>query len=161
VVYVGAVLPTFVLCGLWHGPNLTFVAWGALHGLYLAVEHSITIRLRSRPFRIVRTYLLVLISWVFFRAESVPSALAILKKMMTAPGRLFIPGGPDVVAPLYAMAGIGLLVAIELKREFYRGKWTFFRHRSEYARVLAYSLVVALIIVMGVFDGGQFIYAQF
>jgi hypothetical protein len=52
-------------------------------------------------------------------------------------------------------------MVIELKREFYRGPWTFFGHRNEYVRVLAYGLVVALIISMGVFDGGQFIYAQF
>ena len=108
-----------------------------------------------------RTYLLVLISWVFFRADSVSSALDILTKIVTAPGLLFIPPGPDVVAPLYAIGGISLLVAIELKREYSRGAWTFFGHRNEYIRVLAYGLIVAVIISMGVFDGGQFIYAQF
>lgn len=80
---------------------------------------------------------------------------------MTAPGRLFIPEGPDVVAPLYAIAGIGVLIAIEMKHEFYRGTWSFFRHQNEYVRVLAYSAMVAMIVLLGVFDGGQFIYAQF
>ena len=78
------------------------------------------------------------VSWVFFRADTVSDALDILGKIVTAPGRLFIPPGPDVVAPLYAIGGIGLLIAIELKREFYRGRWTFFGHPNEYVRVLAY-----------------------
>ena len=84
-----------------------------------------------------------------------------MKKIATAPGRLFIPPGPDVVAPLYAVGGIAVLMIIEMKREFYRGSWTFFGNRNEYVRVLAYGLLVAAIISMGVFDGGQFIYAQF
>lgn len=163
LIYAGAVFPTFALCGLWHGPALTFLIWGALHGIYLAVENAFRLKFRSRHrlFQIARTYLLVLVSWVFFRAESVSDAFAILTKIVTDPGRLFIPGGPDVVAPLYAMAGIAFLLIIELKREFYRGTWTLFGHPNEWVRVSAYSLVVALIVLMGVFDGGQFIYAQF
>jgi D-alanyl-lipoteichoic acid acyltransferase DltB (MBOAT superfamily) len=161
IIYVAAILVTFALCGLWHGPNTTFLVWGCFHGLCLAVENSFRIRPRLRVLHIARTYGLVLISWIVFRANTVPEAFDILRKILTAPGRLFIPPGPDVVAPLYAIGGIALLMVIELKREFYRGPWTFFGHRNEYVRVLAYGLVVALIISMGVFDGGQFIYAQF
>jgi alginate O-acetyltransferase complex protein AlgI len=161
LVYLLAVLPTFVLCGLWHGPNLTFVMWGTLHGIYLGVENSFKISPRHRILNIARTYLLVLISWVFFRADSVSGAVTILEKIATAPGRLFIPSGADVVAPIYAVGGIVLLMAIELKREFYHGSWSFFGHSNEYVRVFAYSLMLALTVLLGVFDGGQFIYAQF
>ena len=161
ILYVAAIFPTFVLCGLWHGPNATFLAWGCLHGLYLALENGIKIRPGRRLLHIGRTYLLLLVSWVFFRADTVSGALEILGKIVTSPGRLFIPPGPDVVAPIYAIGGISILIAIEAKREFYRGRWTFFGHPNEYVRVLAYSLLVAIIISIGVFDGGQFIYAQF
>jgi alginate O-acetyltransferase complex protein AlgI len=161
VVYVVAIFATFSLCGLWHGPKATFLVWGCLHGLYLAAENSFRIVSRHRIVNIVRTYVLILISYVFFRANTVTSALEILRKVVTAPGRLFIPGGPDVVAPLYAIIGIGFLVVVEIKREFYPGTLRFFVHRNEYVRVFAYSLLVVMIISMGVFDGGQFIYAQF
>ena len=161
ILYAAAIFPTFVLCGLWHGPNTTFLVWGCLHGLYLAVENNFRIRPRWRLVHIARTYGLILVSWIFFRADSVASALGILKKVVTDPGRLFIPAGPDVVAPLYAAGGIAILVIIELKREFYHGGISVFGHRNEYVRLMAYGLLVALIISVGVFDGGQFIYAQF
>jgi D-alanyl-lipoteichoic acid acyltransferase DltB (MBOAT superfamily) len=161
VIYVAAIFVTFALCGLWHGSNATFLVWGCLHGLYLAVENSFGVGSRQRLVGIARTYVLVLISYIFFRAETVSGALEILRKIVTTPGHLFIPGGADVVAPLYAIAGIALLVVIEMKREFYTGTWSFFGNRNEYVRVLAYSFLVGIIVSMGVFDGGQFIYAQF
>jgi alginate O-acetyltransferase complex protein AlgI len=161
VIYVVAIFATFSLCGLWHGPNLTFLAWGCLHGLYLAVENIFRIGSRHGLLSIARTYVLVLISYIFFRADTVSSAMEILRKVATSPGHLFIPGGPDIVAPLYAIGGIALLMVIEMKREFYPKTWSFFRNRNEYVRVLAYSLLTVVIILMGVFDGGQFIYAQF
>ena len=161
IIYVAAILVTFALCGLWHGPNATFLVWGCFHGLCLAVENSFRSRPGWRVLHIARTYALVLMSWIVFRADTVSGAFEILRKILTAPGRLFIPPGADVVAPLYAIGGIALLMVIEMKREFYRGPWTLFGHRNEYVRILAYGLVVALIVSMGVFDGGQFIYAQF
>lgn len=161
VVYVIAILVTFALCGLWHGASVTFVIWGVLHGVYLAAEHARRRRRWHTAVRVATTYALVLVSWVFFRSDNVATAFGILGKMATLRGPLFVPHGPDVVAPIYAMVGIALLMAVEMKREFYRGSFTVFRHPNEYVRVVAYSVVVALTILIGVFDGGQFIYAQF
>jgi alginate O-acetyltransferase complex protein AlgI len=75
---------TFLLGGLWHGAAWTFVCWGALHGLGLCV-----LRLWTRAgFRLPRvvawatTFLFLVITWVFFRANSIPDALAMLKAMI-------------------------------------------------------------------------------
>ena len=65
------------------------------------------------------------------------------------------------MAPLYAVGGIAFLVAVEVKQEFFPAGPSFFAHRNELVRLLAYGVLVALIIATGVFDGGQFIYAQF
>jgi alginate O-acetyltransferase complex protein AlgI len=74
-----------LLGGLWHGASWTFVLWGGLHGLYLALEHGVK-RLVPRqwqPPSLVRwplallTFLLVCVAWVFFRAGSVGEAFAI------------------------------------------------------------------------------------
>lgn len=161
LVYAMATLVTFSLCGLWHGAAMTYVVWGSLHGLYLVVENGFKRPARNNPVAIARTYALVLASWVFFRADSVAAAFDILKKIALEPGRLYVPSGPDVVAPLYALAGIAILAAIELKREFWPGAWSFLSHRNAHVRTLAYSLLVCVILLIGVFDGGQFIYAQF
>jgi alginate O-acetyltransferase complex protein AlgI len=81
---------TMLLGGLWHGAAWTFVVWGALHGVYLCINHawsnygpSIPAGL-ARPARIAAsllTFLAVVAAWVFFRADSLSSAFLILSKM--------------------------------------------------------------------------------
>ena len=81
---------TMALGGLWHGAAWTFVIWGVLHGLYLCINHAwnnfgpaIAPRFR-RPASLasfILTFLSVVIAWVFFRADSLSSALSILSKM--------------------------------------------------------------------------------
>jgi alginate O-acetyltransferase complex protein AlgI len=81
---------TMALGGLWHGAAWTFAVWGVLHGLYLCINHAWnnygpTIAPRfKRPVNtaaFVLTFLSVVVAWVFFRAESVSSALSILSHM--------------------------------------------------------------------------------
>ena len=55
VLYIAAIFPTFALCGVWHGPNATFLVWGCLHGLYLAIENNVRIRPRWKLLHMART----------------------------------------------------------------------------------------------------------
>ena len=74
----------FFLCGLWHGASWNFVVWGALHGVYLVVERlgwQHYLERLWRPLRHGYTLLLVIIGWVFFRAESLPQAVLYLASM--------------------------------------------------------------------------------
>ncbi|MEJ5365515.1 MAG: MBOAT family O-acyltransferase [Desulfosoma sp.] len=75
----------FFLCGLWHGAGWTFLAWGTLHGFYLVLERtslwqSLVPRL-WRPLQHMYTLTLVVLGWVFFRAESVSYALGYLERL--------------------------------------------------------------------------------
>jgi D-alanyl-lipoteichoic acid acyltransferase DltB (MBOAT superfamily) len=84
---------TMLLGGLWHGAAWTFVAWGALHGLYLFINHAWRALLKllsleslagSRSYRLAAgtlTFLAVLAGWVFFRAADSASAVAMLQSM--------------------------------------------------------------------------------
>ena len=74
-----------LLGGLWHGAAWNFVIWGAFHGLLLAAERA---RGKRALFewlphsgRVAATFGLVLLSWVFFRAEDLPSSLTYLGSM--------------------------------------------------------------------------------
>jgi len=81
---------TMVLGGLWHGAAWTFVAWGALHGAYLCINHAwnrfgpgVAPRYR-KPADIaglILTFLAVVAAWVVFRADSLSSAIFVLSRM--------------------------------------------------------------------------------
>ena len=78
---------TMVIGGLWHGANWTFVIWGALHGLALAI-HKIWIKLTKSPEKkhsiignvvsIFLTFMFTSFCWIFFRAKSLDAAIAVI-----------------------------------------------------------------------------------
>ena len=112
---------TMLLGGLWHGANWTFVVWGGLHGLYLAV-HKLMLGSRRPTERfqyrgpasaivfagkVVTTYLLVQLTWLFFRAPDFGVAFAILHRIAAwAPGPY--DGRLLIVTLTYAAATIAL-----------------------------------------------------
>jgi alginate O-acetyltransferase complex protein AlgI len=64
---------TMLLGGLWHGANITYIVWGAWHGMWLAIEKAIGLNTSPRSFNPIRwalTFLLVVMGWVIFRAEN-------------------------------------------------------------------------------------------
>jgi D-alanyl-lipoteichoic acid acyltransferase DltB (MBOAT superfamily) len=78
------VIATMLLGGLWHGANWTFVAWGGLHGIALAVNHvwqNTGLRL-PRPAAWAMTLLFVMACWVLFRAADFTTARDILLAML-------------------------------------------------------------------------------
>jgi alginate O-acetyltransferase complex protein AlgI len=113
-----------LLGGLWHGANWTFVVWGAYHGVLLIAERwagrKPAWRALPRPLRVAATFILVLGSWVWFRAGTLPEALAyfaalfgggassdaaaVLAAQVLAPGRLGLMAvaGLCVLAPRQA-----------------------------------------------------------
>src|SRR4030088_3105493 len=81
---------TMLLGGLWHGASWRFVAWGGLHGCYLTGERALRNRWSSAPWLkrwqgrfllAMLTWLLVCITWVFFRAPDFSSAIHLLRVM--------------------------------------------------------------------------------
>lgn len=88
--YVNLIV-TMLLGGLWHGASWTFVVWGGLHGLYLAVERAVkqlptTVARMPRIVLAFGTFLLVCIAWVFFRADTFGRAADILLAMIGLAG---------------------------------------------------------------------------
>ncbi len=77
-----------LLGGLWHGANWTFVAWGAFHGGMLAFERMLGKKsiyaAVPRPLRVGATFVLVLLSWVLFRSDTISGAAAYLATMFGA-----------------------------------------------------------------------------
>ena len=76
----------FLVSGLWHGANWTFLFWGALHGIATVLCRALKNRLQRIPALInwLATFLFVNITWVFFRANSISDAFAVLRKAAQA-----------------------------------------------------------------------------
>ena len=79
-------LLVFLLCGLWHGASWTFLIWGVYHGIFLVLERVPAVRwlLDRLPAPVQHAYVLlvVLVGWVFFRADTFAHALAYLQAMV-------------------------------------------------------------------------------
>lgn len=98
----------FLLCGIWHGASWNFVVWGMLHGTALVMERAgVGARLERLPtvIRAVYTLLLVMLAWVFFRADGMGQAMSFLKAMVGL-------GAPAPFAPtLERLIGADVLLA--------------------------------------------------
>jgi len=170
----------FLVSGLWHGANWTFVIWGALHGFYL-VFSLITKDFRGKinrlfhfdkvPFlSVLSTFSLVAFAWIFFRANSVQSAFYIVEHMFT--------GLPDVANNLLhhqpVIDNLGLekrsfilsffLIVFLETVQFVQSKRSIsevLAQKSIYVRWAVYYVAILSIIFLGVFENRQFIYFQF
>jgi D-alanyl-lipoteichoic acid acyltransferase DltB (MBOAT superfamily) len=112
-------MTTMLLGGLWHGASWTFVVWGGLHGLYLAVERWLKERvgdkalwsmLPAQIFLAVLTYFLVNITWVFFRAADFNTAWRMIVTMLT-----FVTDGEKVlITPhiVQVVVAIGIMLVV-------------------------------------------------
>lgn len=161
----------FLISGIWHGANWTFFIWGALNGFYLIFAivtqryrdkfNSLTGLSKNQTFftltQILTTFILSSFAWIFFRANNVHDAFLIVKKIGTnLSSDLFVKW--DVFFGVFI--GLVILILKEFSEEFFHRKG-WFAIKNQNANVVFYAIVVALILLIGVFDEGQFIYFQF
>ncbi|WP_035566219.1 MBOAT family O-acyltransferase [Hymenobacter sp. IS2118] len=160
-------LLTMLLGGLWHGASWNFVVWGFLNGLYLSVEKLLGVRVDaplSGPAKLGRmlvTFHLICLTWVFFRAPDFSQALYIVGHIVAAPASFTDGLLPTTNIWVPMLLAVGLLLLVEFG--FLR-RYTFqqLSPRTGWGRPLAVSLALTvLILCFGVSSGGQFIYFQF
>jgi D-alanyl-lipoteichoic acid acyltransferase DltB (MBOAT superfamily) len=168
------VMVVFLVSGLWHGANWTFVVWGGLNGLYQVIGIAAA---RLRPgragsagprvalpasVRAVVTFHLVLVSWVFFRAASLEDAVVVFTRVAGSIGTL-----PALLAARLQTAGIALSIALiavvvgfELLEER-RPVWRRLQQRPLVLRWAVYYALAFALILLGRWNVQQFVYMQF
>jgi len=171
---------TFLISGLWHGANWTFVVWGALHGFYLLFSIW-TKRIREKIvstvhldrhetvhkyIQVLVTFSLVCFSWIFFRANTISDAgyvvTHIFKGLLNPEMIGFIMRGFDL-GLRSLLLGVGAIVFMEYIHHIQR-HWSiryFLSTKPALIRFSAYSILVLSIIFLGNFSSNQFIYFQF
>jgi len=78
----------FLVSGLWHGANWTFIVWGIYHGLFLILDKVVWLRVSSKfpkYINILLTFFLVMIGWIFFRSESITQAVGYIVRLFSYP----------------------------------------------------------------------------
>jgi D-alanyl-lipoteichoic acid acyltransferase DltB (MBOAT superfamily) len=164
---------TFALSGLWHGANWAFIIWGALNGIFQIIEkftagfrkkwtayfHLSKIAFIIHGFNVLFTFTLITITWVFFRAGNVDTALQIFGKMLN------ISRGPLFTLPfqalLYGSFFTIILIVSDFLQERNKDKHFFLENKSVLVRYVAYLSLTIIILLFGVFDSSRFIYFQF
>jgi len=165
-----AVFIVFLLSGVWHGANRTFVAWGLLNALFyilnqkaIALKPSWFSNPTLRPLRVFITFNLIAITWVFFRADSISSALGILRTI--AAYSLGIGGDGMWVEDSLGffrvgmLAGVLILIAERIQQS--SPNFVFRAMSSRPLRWTSYFFLAYSTILLGNLGAKQFIYFQF
>jgi D-alanyl-lipoteichoic acid acyltransferase DltB (MBOAT superfamily) len=166
-----ALMITFLISGIWHGANLTFIVWGLMQGFFLSLEALTTntktkiegkFKLKEKSIYIlvscIITYVIFASSQIFGRATSINDAFTVFRKIATSSGHIFI---GELQQLVYGVLAVGFLIVIEFRQEFFTKSQDPLKFNKWYFEHLGYALLVILILLVGVFDGSQFIYFQF
>ncbi len=161
----------FLVSGIWHGANNTFIIWGALHAVFTIIGLVITpftkdVHLKigvPKPLvdgvRLLVNLTIVTFAWIFFRATSLDNAFTLIKNLKTFGKAPFL--GDSVSNFGHCALAIVLLLVIEYKMEYLPNQFNFFRHPNMVVRWGSIVTMLFALLLLGVFNGGQFIYFQF
>lgn len=166
---------TFVISGLWHGANWTFVVWGALHGLFLIMA-IIAVRWRNHLalkiglgenskirylLNLVWTFSLVCFAWIFFRAGSLSEANLIIRNIFDFSAYNFNIQLFHFPSDLYISF---VLIAVLIITEFLQEKSGLVQKLIIQPRIIKWAMMLTLlgcIFILGKWNGIDFIYFQF
>lgn len=163
-------MTVFALSGLWHsglgyGAGAGFVVWGLLNGAFVAIEQALPDAPKTRivtALRVLITFHLILLTWVFFRAGDLDDAFTILRRVSLA-----LPSATGVLAQYpfttQHFIGAGLIVGL-LLAEVITGNVALHRRVLALPRPARWSLVyagMALLLLLGRWQATTFIYMQF
>jgi len=164
------IMITFLVSGLWHGANWTFIIWGVIHGFLQILEKILGLDPKGkkksilpnsqivilRPIRIISTFILINFAWIFFRMPSISDAANVITKILTlSPGVQQNISFPAIHLLLFMIVFI-TEISIEYNLKF---KQLF--ERKLIIRWTCYLLLFCLTITYGILDSGQFIYVSF
>lgn len=170
--WVFNIFVVFLVSGLWHGANWTFVLWGALHALYYLFENwgdkfinffSLKKLKQSyvyKVFKIVSVFIMVCFAWIYFRANSISDAFLISEKLFTdLNSKLYL--GASTVTFLLSVALILLLLTVQVLQYFKYSSLYFSQSRAH--PVLQFVWYLSLLIGISLFgmSSSAFIYFQF
>lgn len=153
------ILVVFAITGLWHGANWTFVIWGLIHGVLIALSQIFKkagFKL-TKPISIAVTFVFVCTSWIFFRAPNLKDATYIFSHLLNFKNREDLFLNHTINEFSLAVFLIFLVIAVDLKDNF----WQVLTFKNTALQWAFYYIAIFLILLFGVFSQSKFIYFQF
>lgn len=156
---------TFLVSGIWHGANWTFIVWGCMHGVCQIIEKMFGLQKNNnsliiRTIRIIITFMLVNFAWIFFRMPTLTDACNVIARIfdLSLPMTLFI----DLIPNLpFTIIGLMFLFIKDLRDEFFPDRFKLINSKFLIIRWSTFILIISMILSMGVLSSDQFIYANF
>lgn len=158
------IVVTFLVSGIWHGASWTFIIWGLLHGAYQIIEKALdkqkcNSKGIAKVGRILITFMLVNIAWIFFRMPDFSSAISFCKKIfLDFNGSIYKSSNTDMVMIIFSLS---IVFISELCAEFSNNKISLLNNRNTIIRWCTYLILISILLLFGVFDSSQFIYVSF
>lgn len=156
---------TFLVSGIWHGANWTFIVWGICHGVCQIIEKAIGQQRCNygwfgKTVKIVVTFIIVNFAWIFFRMPTLSDAYGVIERIFnfSLPMSLYISGFTDFA---FVIFGISLLFLKDWSDEYFPDRIELLHNKSVIVRWCTYLFVIVSILLAGVFGADQFIYANF
>lgn len=155
---------TFLVSGIWHGANWTFIVWGAIHGFCQIIEKMLgeqkcNYGLLGKILKIILTFFIINFAWIFFRMPTLQDAISLVTRIfdVSLPRTIFLPNNSDL---LFIIMSIALLFSKDYLDEF-KPNISFFNNKKRIIRWTSYMIIFVIIMLTGVFGADQFIYANF
>lgn len=161
------ILITFLVSGLWHGANWTFIVWGGIHGVAQVIEKILGLNKStstSLPLVIVRvllTFMIVNLAWIFFRMPTFSDSFGIIKQIFTNHDFSIVAIAPSIW--LFTLMSMFAVVLYDIAGSRIN-QWLNAKSHSvprTASRWAIYSIILCMIVGCGVLDSGQFIYVSF
>ena len=156
---------TFLVSGIWHGANWTFIVWGCMHGIYQIIEKMLgqqkcNYGRLGKTVKILVTFLLVNFAWIFFRMPTLADACGVIARIFdfSLPMKPFIVNNTET---LLSVMGLSMLFIKDYFDEYHPNSFTLFDNQRFWLRWGAYIVIFIMIMLTGVFGADQFIYVNF
>lgn len=164
------IMIVFLVSGLWHGANYTFLMWGLIHGFLNIISHFIS-RLKtggsfiSRNISRLVTFILVVLAFVFFRAEKVSDAFTYISRMFRQTGAGVLEAGlnaPNLYVLLIALIILFVVDVLKYNKINVKDK---FMHSPTILKGIIFFALIMVVVIFGIYGVGfsesMFIYFQF
>ena len=158
------ILITFLVSGIWHGANWSFIVWGLIHGIVQVFEKMLNLSKSGKSkggnaIRVAVTFCIVTLAWIIFRMPSLSDGVQLISRMFTSqPLPVYY---PSLSACVFMSSAMIVVVFKDSIEEYFNVSDCLALVKSTVLRWSCYVVILAMILLFGVLDSSTFIYVNF